>query len=210
MQWSFSERRVEASMRNGNLGAILASRRNDMTRLKLIDPAESTGVTQELFAEAHERDGVVTNMLMALANSPLVFSAFQNLQNRLHESSIASELFESIGLTVSQANRCEFGLSYHAAMARTVGMSEDAILDARRGVSLNPKSSAVLAFAQSLMACSGQVSDEELSKVRQYGITDEHIVEIIGIVSLCTFADHLNNVALTPNSFRPAVPLAER
>ena len=85
-----------------------------------------------------------------------------------------------------------------------VGLSEEQVLDSRRGTASDSKTAAALRFAKVLVVKQGWASEEELGQVRAAGFTDEDITEIVAHVSKNIFANYFNHVARVEIDF-PAV-----
>ena len=70
---------------------------------------------------------------------------------------------------VSEANDCQYCLSAHSAIGRSVGLSEEAIEDSRKAESTDPKEATVLAVTRKIVENRGWVSDEDVAKLRKVG-----------------------------------------
>ena len=88
------------------------------------------------------------------------------------------------------------------------GLSELELRDARRGSATATREAAILTFAGEVLAHRGRVSDDALRRVRQAGLTDGEITEIVANVALHVFTNYLNLVAGTEVDF-PAAPVLE-
>jgi AhpD family alkylhydroperoxidase len=84
--------------------------------------------------------GMTPNMMRTMAQSPAVLEGYLNLSSALGGGSLPAKLREQIALVVGEANGCEYCLSAHSAIGRMLGLSEEEILDSRRGESSEGKS----------------------------------------------------------------------
>ena len=89
-----------------------------------------------------------------------------------------------------------------------MGLSEEAIRDSRRGESPDAKEAAILEFASTLVVNRGWVTDEEVAKLRNTGVTEGEITEIIANVALTIFTNYFNHVAQTEIDFPEVEELA--
>src|ERR671915_228424 len=121
-----------------------------MARLTIVDPAQATGETKELFDSVKASMGAIPNMTKALANSPAALRAFLDL---------------------------------HSAVA---GCSLDGAVLERRG----------------------QVSDEDLDRVRAAGYSDGELAEIVANVALNTLTNYFNRMAAPDLEFAGVEPAA--
>ncbi|MFC1597593.1 carboxymuconolactone decarboxylase family protein, partial [Planctomycetota bacterium] len=110
-----------------------------------------------------------------------------------------------IAVTVAEANGCDYCLAAHSAVAATVGLSKEAVMDARRGVSPDRKVEAVLHFARQIVEKRGWVDDDDVGHLRDAGFGDREIVEIVANVAMSILTNYVNHVAGTEVDF-PQVP----
>ena len=179
-----------------------------MPRIPAIDPASATGRARELIDDVQAEWGMTPNIVRTLANAPAALDGYLSLSNALAGGVLTPELREQIAVTVAQANRCSYCLAAHCAIGKSVGLSEDAIADARRGVSPDRKVETVLHFARQIVQQRGWVTDNDLSRLREAGYTDREIVEIIANVAMSIFTNYFNHVAGTETDFAEVPELA--
>ena len=175
-----------------------------MPRLPAINPEQATGPAKQLLEGVQRKWGFTPNLTRTLANAPAVLQGYLNFSNALSKGSLSPKLREQIALVVAQDNQCEYCLAAHAAIGRTVGLSEEAIRDSRLGESPDTKEAAILAFASTLVVNRGWVTDEEMAALHKAGVTPGEITEIIATVALTIFTNYFNHVAQTDIDF-PAV-----
>jgi AhpD family alkylhydroperoxidase len=113
-------------------------------------------------------------------------------------------------LAVSEVNDCQYCLAAHSAIGRSVGLSEEALGDSRRGESPDPKEATVLAFTRNVVTNRGRVSDEEVAKLRKAGFSEGDIVELIANISLTLFTNYFNHIAATEIDFPAVLKLEAR
>ena len=89
------------------------------------------------------------------------------------------------------------------------GLSQEEILDSRRGESSESRSHAALRFASKLVSERGRVDDRELAQVRKAGFGDGEIAEIVANVALNLFTNYFNHVADPQVDFPAVVPLID-
>ncbi len=179
-----------------------------MNRIPVIDPATATGRTAELLGAVKTKLGLVPNLVRVFAQSPAVLQGYLGLGGALEQSSLSAAVREQIALAVAELNSCEYCLSAHSAIGRSVGLTPEAIEAARRGQATDPRVAALLRFVRDVVESRGRVSDEALTTVRTAGATDAEIVETIALIVLNIFTNYTNNVARTQIDFPRAKPLA--
>ena len=175
-----------------------------MPRIKPVDRTNAPARTQEILAGVDKKLGMLPNLIATLAQSPAVAEAYWGFSQSLAGGTLSPRLREQIALGVSQATACGYCLAAHAAIGRSVGLSDDEIRDARTGTSPDRQTEAALAFAGRIVEHRGFVADDDLAAVRQAGYGEAEIVEIFGHVVLTIFTNYFNHVAQTDVDF-PAV-----
>jgi uncharacterized peroxidase-related enzyme len=177
-----------------------------MTRITAIEPAKATGKAKELLDAVKNKIGRVPNMMRTMAHSPAVLEAYLNFSAALAGGQLNAKLREELALLSAEMNACSYCAAGHTALAKTVGLSEDAILLARKGRSLDPKTDAALNFARALVETGGEISDADVQAAKDAGFSDGEIGEIIANVALSIFTNYFNTVAQTEIDF-PKVQL---
>lgn len=181
-----------------------------MPRLPAMNPNTATGQAQRLLNGVQSKLGFAPNIMRTMANSPSVLQGYLDFSGALSKGQLSSRFREQIALTVSEVNDCRYCLAAHSAIGRTVGLSEEAISDSRRGESPDAKEAAGLEFTRQVVSNRGQVTDGEVAKLRKAGFTDGEITEILANIALTLFTNYFNHVAGTEVDFPAASELEAR
>lgn len=72
------------------------------------------------------------------------------------------------------------------------GLDDGEIARARRFQSADPKSAAILAFAQAIVSNRGSVSDSHVAAAREAGLTDAELSDIVGHVAINVLTNYFN------------------
>jgi len=176
-----------------------------MPRLKAIEYGEAPEETRALLDDVQQQMGMVPNIFWTLANSPTALEGYVGLHETLQNGVLPAKLREEIALTVSELNQSRYCVCGHAAIGRTVGCSDEEIMDARRGTSPDSKVEAALHFARRIVEHRGFVSDDEFRRLRDAGYDDREITEMIACIALFVFGDYFTHIAQTELDF-PEVP----
>jgi len=176
-------------------------------RIPTIDPANATGSVAGLFHAVKAKLGVVPNLMRTFAQSPAALEAYLGFSGTLAKGVLPAAVREQLALVISEANSCDYCLSAHTLLGKGAGLNPDAILAARHGEAADLKVTALLQFAQAVVATRGKVADEALAAVRAAGASDAEIVEVVGHVAVNVLTNYLNNVARTEIDFPRAQPL---
>lgn len=176
-----------------------------MPRLQAVNPETASGKAKDLLDGVRSKLGKTPNLLRTMANSPAVLEAYLGFSGALQGGLLSSRLREQMALAVSEANGCEYCLAAHSALGKTVGLSEEDILDSRHGASSDSEVDVALRFARRVAENRGLVSDGDLERLRRAGYGDGEIAEIVAHVALNIFTNYFNHVAETEVDF-PSVP----
>ena len=166
-----------------------------MPRLQPVDHQESSGAQRELLDAVKKQMGRVPNLMATFAQAPAALRAFLDVREALAGGILPARLCEQIALLVAQQNECEYCLAAHSAIGKSLGLSQDEILDSRRGLLDGAQATAALQFARAVVEKRGSVSDRDIGSVRDAGFGDAEIAEIVANVALNIFANYFNHVA---------------
>jgi uncharacterized peroxidase-related enzyme len=179
-----------------------------MQRIKAIDPQTATGKSKELLDAVQAKLGVTPNIARTMAASPAVLEAYLSYGGAVAKGTLSAKLREQIALVVGETNQCGYCLAAHTAIGSQVGLTEEVILDARRGIAGNSRDAAILQFAREVVKARGMVKDKDVDHLRSFGVNDGEIAEIVANVALNLFTNHFNHVAGTEVDFPPAPALS--
>jgi uncharacterized peroxidase-related enzyme len=179
-----------------------------MERISPVDPQTAQGKAKELLDAVKGKLGIVPNMTRAMAVSPSVLDGYLGLSAALGHGVLPARLREQLALEVGEENHCEYCVSAHSAIGKRVGLSDQDVLDSRRGTSADPKTDALLRFARTVVPKRGVVEDADVAAVRDAGYGDAEIAEVVAHVALNVFTNYFNNVAGTAIDFPKAPALS--
>lgn len=177
-----------------------------MSRIPLIQAADTTGERQALLQQIHAAFGATPAMFRAVANSTAALKSMWGSFGALGGGVIPAKLGEQIAVAVADRNDCEYCLAAHTALGRKAGATGDEMRAAQQGESADPKTAAALRFALKLVNDRGQLGDADVQSLREAGFNDEEIVEILAHVALNLFTNYVNVAFAVPVDF-PAVKL---
>ena len=177
-----------------------------MSRVQLLTPATANGESKALLEQINSAFGVTPNMFRAVANSPAALKSMWGSFGALGGSQIGAKLGELLSVTIANRNSCEYCLAAHTALGRKAGATAQEVTDAQIGQSNDARTAAALKFALKVVDARGQVSNDDVTALRNAGFNDEGIVEIIANVGLNLFTNYINVALNVPVDF-PAVKL---
>jgi len=164
-------------------------------RIVPLDPALAEGQTQALFEAVKAKMGKVPNMMKTMAHSPALLEGYLALSGALSKGVLPEVARQQIALAVSQENDCEYCLSAHTLLGRHAGLTREQVLLARQGEADDTRQQAVLTLARNIVDRHGDISDEQLAAVREAGVSDAEIAEVVGHVALTTLTNYFNRLS---------------
>lgn len=179
-----------------------------MPRLWPIDRTKAPAATQKLLTRVEDKLGMVPNLIATMAQSTSVTRAYVNMADALADGALSDTLREQIALTVSQANGCDYCVAGHAAAGSSIGLTDDEVRDARSATSPDRKTEAALQFARRIVEKRGSLSDNDVKEIRDIGLSDAEIMEIIAHVAMNIFTNYANLIAQTDVDFPSVADIA--
>ena len=177
-----------------------------MPRVLAIAVKDAEENTKAILEGVQKKLGMAPNLFRTLANSQAALEGYLKFEGALATGGLDRKVREQIALAVAQANECQYCLSAHTLLGKSAGLGEAELRDSRSGASADPKVDAMLRFALSVVKRKGGVSDADLARVREAGVSDAEIVEIVAHVALNILTNYINLVAQTEVDF-PKVEL---
>lgn len=181
-----------------------------MSRLVQIDPAAASGPAAELLAEVQKALGVTPNMTRAMANSPALLKGYLALSEALAGGVIPAGVRERLAIATAEANGCEYCLSAHTYVgAHVANVERDELERARAADSADPHAAALLALSDAVVHGRGVVEDDAVQAVRDAGVTDAEIGEVVGHIALNVMTNYFNILAEVDNDWPVVAPSAK-
>lgn len=178
-----------------------------MPRIKPVKPDSTDTRTAETLASVKAKLGMLPNLFTTLAQSPAALNSYLYLTEAVTTGHLTSKQRELIAIAVAQENECEYCLSAHTAIAKGLGLNDEAIKHARAGAATHSLDNAIVVFAIKMVRSRGGVSDADFMAIRKAGGDDSFIIEIAMNVVLNILTNYVNRLADTDVDF-PVVSLA--
>jgi len=165
-----------------------------MNRINAVTPENATGKTKELYDGIKAKLGRVPNVFTLMGNSPAVLEAYLKFSEALSTGVLDPKLRELIAISVAETNVCEYCLSAHVAIGKSVGLSDEEVELGREQRSNDPKFNAALRFVRIMVTSRAEMNDSDLTDLKAAGFNDAEIAEILAVVGLNIFTNYFNHV----------------
>lgn len=177
-----------------------------MTTINVPTRQEVSSVNQAIFDNIEKRFGVVPNLFATMAHSGNALSSYMALQSA--RSTISGKAREVVNLVVSQVNECEYCLAAHTMVGKMSGLSDEQIVEIRRGrVSFDSKLDALARLTQGIVRNRGHVDPALVDSFFDAGWTKENLVDTIVAIGDKTITNYLHSTTQIPVDFPAAAAL---
>ncbi len=138
--------------------------------------------------------GGIPNLMKMLAIAPNVLKGFMAFNQEVTSGELTTELVEQVALVTSRINQCEYCVAAHVHVGQQTGLSRDELICNLQGEASDPKAQAVLNFARAVVNNRGQVDVSLVNALRDHGLSNKAIVEIVGVIGLYTFLNYVKHL----------------
>lgn len=166
-----------------------------MTRIASIDPETAKGRAKELLDATQAQLGRIPNLYGSMAHSPAALDGYLSFRSALGNGALSVPMRERIALLTAAFNDCGYCVSAHTFRGGKVGLSASELAATQKSQSEDSKIAAALQFVDSLLQRHGQVTDDDVVKVKSQGWSDEEVGEMVAHVALNVFSNYFNHVA---------------
>lgn len=170
-----------------------------MPHLPPVGDEEATHEVREVFDALRTALGydLIPILFRTVANCPALLAAISDLTNRtLLAPRLPSTLKELIILCVALRRECSYCRDIHAARLLGLGLSREILL----GICADPDNAAlpacdraVMMFATRFAAEPGSVGESDFDALREQGLTQDDIAEVVAMASLALVLTTLAN-----------------
>jgi uncharacterized peroxidase-related enzyme len=169
-----------------------------------LNPIEARQISPEVRATLdilQPGSAEVPNFLRVVAKSLAAMRAFAGMEHALARGHLSPREREQVALAVAEINGSNYCLIAHSRTAKDAALSDEDIRLARKAAAADARENAMLRFAQAVVLQRGEISDAELTLVRQAGFSESEIIEIIANIALNIFTNYLNIISKTETDF---------
>jgi uncharacterized peroxidase-related enzyme len=171
--------------------------KNRASWLRLDNVTKPAPKIAAMWEESQKRLGYVREFLK-MPFEPDRLALFQGYVNRLMRSDdckLSGRERELIALVVSLENRCEACIITHAGALEAHGMDKrnaDVLLANWRRANLSDRERALAEFASNLTLHCDMASEDDLDALREAGVREEEILEVVQIVAIFNATNRVN------------------
>ncbi len=169
-----------------------------MAWIKTIHENDATGSLKNIYEDAGEKRGKLSNILRVHSLNPKALEDHLNLYMTLMFKKSGLRRFEKemIAVLVSVSNQCEYCIEHHAVALNQYWKDSGKIEQFKqdyKSIVLEERQRFMLEYAKKLTTEPLATSEDDILAMRNAGFSDEDILEINMIVSYFNF---VNRIAL--------------
>jgi AhpD family alkylhydroperoxidase len=160
---------------------------------------------QVLFDHLNKAIGSVPNLFAVFAHSENALGTYLAMSGA--KTSLRAKEKEIVNLIVSQVNGCEYCLAAHTAIAKMQGLTDDQILEIRRGsISFDSKLDALVKIAKSITENKGHADEQLVDNFYAAGYNEGSLIDVVIAVGDKTITNYLYALTGIPIDF-PQAPV---
>jgi len=172
-----------------------------MIRIQPLESAQADDKTKALYDSVQKQLGSVPNLFKTIAQSHAALTGYLQQTASLANGVLNPKLREQIALVTAGKNQCDYCASAHSLLGKMAGIDEQERKSNLHAKSEDTKTQAVLDFSVRIIDKRGQVSDDDLTNIRNAGFSEGEIVEIVAHTCVNIFTNYFNNIAGTEVDF---------
>jgi uncharacterized peroxidase-related enzyme len=171
-----------------------------VSELPVIEEEEATGEVARIYADV-KRDlqlPMVPRHLKVLATSPATLAIYWDFIRSFYQNTtLPASLTSMILFAIAERANCQYCSASHELTCRTLGVDEETLrlLADDLGHVSPQRVQAVIEFAIKVAEDPQSVAAEDYERVREQGVTDEELMEIMLVAALGKFNDTLADAA---------------
>jgi uncharacterized peroxidase-related enzyme len=195
----------------GGLETFACGAKPQETTMSRIQPTTETNApdaTKPILAQLKQGLGMVPNLFATIGHSPGSLAGVMGWDAAVGKGTLSKREIELLNLHISELNGCGYCVRAHNALGKMSGLNDNDIQSARDGVGANEREHALLAFARRVVRTGGARAGTEVARLREAGVKDAAIIDVLAIVALKTFTNAVAVVAQTDIDFPKAARLA--
>jgi uncharacterized peroxidase-related enzyme len=175
-----------------------------MSTFNPVDPKTADTDAKAALDLVQSAFGGIPNLMKMLAIAPNVLKGIMAFNQEVTGGELGTSLVEQVALLASGINQCEYCVAVHVHVGQQAGLSRDELICNLQGESSDPKSQAVLNFTRAVVNNRGQVDPSLVNALREQGLSDKAILEIVGVIGLYAVLNYVKHLTKPTLDF-PAV-----
>jgi uncharacterized peroxidase-related enzyme len=164
----------------------------------MVEDRDADERARTAFQAAEARYGWLPNTVRVMVHSESAAEIYLAAGELNKRTRLSAAEREAIAVATAAHNRCDYCLTAHSAALQAHGAPAGEVERAREGTSADHRTSAILAFAVTVLERHGAVDDQDLAAANVAGLDHGTLLDIAAVVAENTLGNYVNNIARTP------------
>ncbi len=170
-----------------------------MTTFPVHSSETAPQASKPILAATQKKFGFVPNLIRVLAEAPAAAEAYTTLMGIFESSSLSDAEQQTVLLTVSQVNQCDYCMAAHTTVAGLKNIPAEIIEALRSGATLpDAKLDALAVLTRSIVETRGWPTAAAKDAFFAVGYGTREYQEVIVGIGLKTISNFVNHAADTP------------
>ena len=179
--------------------------KTDMSRFHIHDELTAPEGSIGILKGVQRAGGSVSKFIGVLAGAPAALRAYTRMRHELRGGSLPQPTRARIALAVAERRGDPYSIAQHSKLARAAGLGLDEIRLARSFESGEEREAALLTFLEAVLATDGRPAQHLAEEAREFGWSDEELLEAVAHVALNEYQSLVANAAALPQDQSPQV-----
>jgi AhpD family alkylhydroperoxidase len=155
--------------------------------------------SKPILAAVQKKFGFLPNLIGVMAEAPAAAEAYLAVMDIFERSSLSDAEKQTVLLSASFANACDYCMAAHSTIAAMKGISAETIEALRSGTTLpDPRLNALAVLTRSIVEARGWPGEAAKEAFVAAGYGASEYLEVILGVTVKTLSNYVNHVADTP------------
>ena len=155
--------------------------------------------SREILGTVQQKMGFLPNLMGVFAQAPAAIEAYTTVMDVFERSSFSDEEKQTILLSASYVNECDYCMAAHSAHAGMKKVPTEIIEALRLGTKLpEPKLDALATLTRSIVETRGWPTEGTKEAFFAVGYDTRQYLEVIVGVTVKTLSNYVNHAAQTP------------
>ncbi|WP_168789971.1 carboxymuconolactone decarboxylase family protein [Paraburkholderia aromaticivorans] len=158
-------------------------------------PEQSKPVLQQV----QQTFGFIPNIAGAMAESPVLISAFINLFQKVHSGTFTEAQIQTLLLTNAVTNACTWAVAFHTALALNEGLTPADVEALRAGrAPADRKHAALSTLTKTVIQKRGHLDERDVSAFLEAGFRRDQVLEVLAVAAASTITNYVGSITQPP------------
>jgi alkylhydroperoxidase family enzyme len=155
--------------------------------------------SKQVLRQLQETFGFIPNIAGAMAESPVLISAFINLFQKVHSGTFTEAQIQTLLLTNAVTNASTWAVAFHTALALNEGLTPADVAAIRGGRAPADRQYAALStLTKTAIDKRGHFDDRDVSQFLEAGFRRDQVLEVLAVTAASTITNYVGSITQPP------------